>query len=336
MKALQFPRVNQTEIVSLEKPSISAREVLVRVGASGICHTDIEILKGNYGANFPVIPGHEFAGIVEQVGKEADPGLIGRPVVVDPNVPCHQCAACAAGLFNKCLNLKTYGSTLDGGFSEYVAVDAGTVHSAEGLSMRAAALAEPLACVLHGLNRLSLSPQQSTIIFGTGPIGMLMLQVLKARGVTEVACVDRHSGRLETARRLGAQACFQADEIGPDTHRREFNVAIDATGIPGVIQMLPDLVKDRGTVLLFGVCPPQARVPFSPFEIYDRELAILGSCSLCGEIEEALDLLRKGAISVDEIVSHQVSLEEMPEYLSRVGSPDTLKVQLVFDTPDSR
>ena len=105
---------------------------------------------------------------------------------------------------------------------------------------------------------------------------------------------------------------------------------------PRVIQMLPDLVKDRGTVLLFGVCPPQARVPFSPFEIYDRELAILGSCSLCGEIEEALELLRKGAISVDEIVSHQVSLEEMPEYLSRVGSPDTLKVQLVFDTHESR
>ena len=129
---------------------------------------------------------------------------------------------------------------------------------------------------------------------------------------------------------------FKPDEIGPDTHRREFNIAIDATGIPSVIQMLPDLVKDRGTVLLFGVCPPQARVPFSPFEIYDRELAILGSCSLCGEIEEALDLLRKGAISVDEIVSHQVSLEEMPEYLSRVGSPDTLKVQLVFDTHDSR
>jgi threonine dehydrogenase-like Zn-dependent dehydrogenase len=93
------------------------------------------------------------------------------------------------------LNLKTYGSTLDGGFSEYVAVDAGTLHSAEGLSMRAAALAEPLACVLHGLNRLSLSPQHRTIIFGTGPIGMLMLQVLKARGVTEVACVDRHNGR---------------------------------------------------------------------------------------------------------------------------------------------
>jgi 2-desacetyl-2-hydroxyethyl bacteriochlorophyllide A dehydrogenase len=238
-------------------------------------------------------------------------------------------------LFNKCLNLKTYGSTLDGGFSEYVAVDAGTIHLAEGLSMRAAALAEPLACVLHGLNRLSVSPQHRTIIFGTGPIGMLMLQVLKARGVTEVACVDRHNGRLETARRLGAQACFQADEIGPDTHRREFNIAIDATGIPAVIQMLPDLVKDRGTVLLFGVCPPQARVSFSPFEIYDRELAILGSCSLCGEIEEALELLRKGAISVDEIVSHQVSLEEMPEYLSRAGSPDTLKVQLVFDTHES-
>ena len=103
-----------------------------------------------------------------------------------------------------------------------------------------------------------------------------------------------------------------------------------------MIQTLPDLVKDRGTILLFGVCPPDARVAFSPFEIYDRELAILGSCSLCGEIEEALELLRKGAISVDEIVSHQVSLEQMPEYLSRVGSPDTLKVQLVFDTHDSR
>jgi Threonine dehydrogenase and related Zn-dependent dehydrogenases len=335
MKALQFPRVNHTEVVNIERPSISGQEVLVKVGASGICHTDVEILRGNYGANFPVIPGHEFAGTVEKVGKEVDPGLVGRTVVVDPNVPCHQCAACAAGLFNKCSNLKTYGSTLDGGFSEYVAVDAGTVHSAEGLSMRAAALAEPLACVLHGLNRLSLSPQQRTIIFGTGPIGMLMLQALRAKGVTEVACVDRHKSRLEIARRLGAHACFQPDEIAQESHRREFNIAIDATGIPAVIQTLPDLIKDRGTILLFGVCPPDARVAFSPFEIYDRELAVLGSCSLCGEIDEALELLKKGAISVDEIVSHQVSLDQMPEYLSRVGDPDTLKVQLVFDKNDS-
>jgi D-altritol 5-dehydrogenase len=335
MKALQFPRVNHTEVVNIERPSISGQEVLVKVGASGICHTDVEILRGNYGANFPVIPGHEFAGTVEKVGNEVDPGLVGRTVVVDPNVPCHQCAACAAGLFNKCSNLKTYGSTLDGGFSEYVAVDAGTVHSAEGLSMRAAALAEPLACVLHGLNRLSLSPQQRTIIFGAGPIGMLMLQALRAKGVTEVACVDRHKSRLEIARRLGAHACFQPDEIAQESHRREFNIAIDATGIPAVIQTLPDLIKDRGTILLFGVCPPDARVAFSPFEIYDRELAVLGSCSLCGEIDEALELLKKGAISVDEIVSHQVSLEQMPEYLSRVGDPDTLKVQLVFDKNDS-
>lgn len=347
MNALRFPGRNQWEVVDLPRPEPDRGEVLVRVRAAGICHTDVEILRGNYPTRYPVVPGHEFAGVVESAGPGlAVSGWTGQRVVVDPNRPCRDCPACRAGLFNKCFHLKTYGSSLDGGFQEFVAVSEECLLPVPPLlSFEEAALAEPLACVLHGLNRLTVPPGVEVLIFGAGPIGLLMLAALRRQNdgdgdadpslsPPQVTMVDRQPARLEAAVRLGAAAAVLADDLRQKQKEfaARFSVVIDATGSPAVVETLPRYTRDRGTILLFGVCPPDVRINYSPYEVYYREITLLGSYSLNGELPQALALLGAGVIPAQEIITHRVSLAEVPAYLSDPGGGGTLKVQAVFPT----
>lgn len=319
------------EVVDLPQPKPDRGEALVRVRSSGICHTDLEILRGNYPTRYPVIPGHEFAGTVEAVGPDLSPELVGQRVVVDPNVPCGACPACRAGLFNKCQNLRTYGSSLDGGFQEFVAVAGDRLLPIADLPFEEAALAEPLACVLHGLNRLMIPAEAEVLIFGAGPIGVLMQVALQAGEANpQVTVVDLQPSRLKIAERLGAAQTVLAGDLPRDDFESRFSVVIDATGVPAVIEPLPQYTRDRGTILLFGVCPPQHRVSYSPYEVYYRELTILGSYSLNGELPQAVALLRAGKIPTKEIVTNRVALEEVPAFLSSPAGSGTLKVQAVF------
>jgi D-altritol 5-dehydrogenase len=331
MKALRFPDQNQMQVVDLPQPRPDRGEALVRVRSSGICHTDLEILRGNYPTRYPVIPGHEFAGTVEAVGPGLSSDWVGQRIVVDPNRPCRDCPACRAGLFNKCLQLRTYGSSLDGGFQEFVAVAGDCLLPIADLPFEEAALAEPLACVLHGLNRLVIPPKGEVLIFGAGPIGVLMQVALQAGDANpQVTVVDLQPSRLETAKRLGAVETVAADDIRREHFRVRFSVVIDATGAPAVVEQLPWYTRDRGTILLFGVCPPDRLVNYSPYEVYYRELTIQGSYSLNGELPQAVSLLSAGKIPTKEIVTHRVSLDDVPAHLSNPGGSDTLKIQAVF------
>ncbi len=319
------------EVVDLPQPKPDRGEALVRVHSSGICHTDLEILRGNYPTHYPVIPGHEFAGTVEAVGPGLSPDLVGQRIVVDPNVPCRACPACRAGLFNKCFHLRTYGSSLDGGFQEFVTVAGDCLLPIADLPFEEAALAEPLGCVLHGLNRLTIPSGAEVLIFGAGPIGVLMHVTLQAGDAKpEVTVVDLQPSRLEIAKRLGAARAVLAEDLPQADFKSRFPVVIDATGAPGVIEHLPHYTQDRGTVLLFGVCPPDRRVGYSPYEVYFRELTILGSYSLNGELPQAITLLRAGKIPTREIITHRVALEEVPAHLSNPGGSGALKVQASF------
>ncbi len=278
-----------------------------------------------------MVPGHEFAGIVEAVGPGLSSDWVGRRIVVDPNRPCRDCPACRAGLFNKCLQLKTYGSSLDGGFQEFVAVAGECLLPIDDLPFEEAALAEPLACVMHGLNRLTIPPKGEVLIFGAGPIGVLMQVALQAGNASpQVTVVDLQPSRLETAKRLGAVETVLAGNIRQGRFRERFSVVIDATGAPTVVEQLPWYTRERGTILLFGVCPPDRVVSYSPYEVYYRELTIQGSYSLNGELPDAVAILRSGKIPTKEIVTNLISLEDVPTHLANPGSTGTLKVQAVF------
>lgn len=318
-------------VTRLPDPQPGPGEVLVQVAASGICHTDVHILKGHYRASFPVVPGHEYAGTVVATGAGVGSEWVGRRVAVDPNVPCGRCEACHRNRQNLCRNLKAYGVDRNGGFAELCAVRVDNVHPIGDLPFEQAAFAEPLGCVVHALRRLQPEPGSEALVFGAGPMGLLLLQALKGYGAARVVAVDIHEPRLELARRLGADETFVSAQLGGKLGGRRFDVVADATGVPQVVEEMANWVRDGGKLLYFGVCPPQARVAVSPFDVYRRDLHIVGSFSLNATLPAALGLIASGAVRVEPLVSHRFPLEEFPRYIDRVGQPDTMKLQARMD-----
>ncbi|MBD8689923.1 MULTISPECIES: zinc-dependent alcohol dehydrogenase family protein [unclassified Rhizobium] len=337
MKAIQFIGKGQPVLADIPQPSdLPSGHVLIQIRASGLCHTDIDVLHGRYGSGaFPVVPGHEFAGEIKAIASGVANLKVGDRVVVDPNLPCGTCAACRKGLTNLCTDLKAYGVTQDGGFGECCAVHCDQVHPVGNLSYDVAALAEPLACALNGIGAAGFgsgaTPPSEAIIFGAGPIGLLLALSLKSRGAQSVTMADVNDSRLEFAAGLGLQV-VRAEPKLLVSRRHDFDFVADATGVPSVVQEMIQLVADGGTALLFGVCPPDATVSIHPFEVFRRQLKIVGSHSLNRNIPEAIAMLEGDDGSMAKLVSHRLPLEEMLRFfLAKPSDPATMKIQFVSD-----
>ncbi|MCJ8519764.1 2-desacetyl-2-hydroxyethyl bacteriochlorophyllide A dehydrogenase [Pseudorhizobium tarimense] len=335
MRAIQFIGKGQPVLADLPlRSELPDGHALIRVRASGLCHTDIDVLHGRYGSSaFPVVPGHEYAGEIEAVAADVEGFRAGDRVAVDPNLPCGTCTSCRKGLTNLCTDLKAYGVTHDGGFGEYSLVRADQLHGIGDLSFDRAALAEPLACTLNGLLAAGVakdSPSPSNaIVFGAGPIGLLMALSLQAKGAGTVTVADVNEDRLAFASALGLETAVSGSDA-LSSRRHAFDFVADATGVPAVVEKMIDLVEDGGTALLFGVCPPMATIAIHPFEVFRRQLKIVGSHSLNRNIPEALEILKADDGRMARLVSHRLPLDEMlPYFLTKPSDPATMKVQFV-------
>ncbi|NLJ80696.1 MAG: zinc-dependent alcohol dehydrogenase family protein [Firmicutes bacterium] len=324
MKAVQITAPNVLEIVELPRPKPAADQVLLQIKASGLCHTDLNILEGKFHAHYPIIPGHEFAGKVVAVGEDADPGWMSKYAVVDPNVPCGRCSACRTNRQNQCENLDAYGVTIPGGFAEYAAVKEANLYPLGNLSLEQAVFAEPLGCVLHGLNQIPSYQGGRALVFGAGPMGLLMMQSLKFKGIVSVSVVDLHRERLARAEKLGASKTYQAAE--QEKLKERFDVVVDATGVAGVIARLPGYTATSGSILYFGVAAPGDKVEIEPYDIYRRDIRIAGSFSLKAGIAPALKLLQSGLVEAEELLTHKIKLEQFGEAIKLVGRASVLKV----------
>lgn len=328
MKAVLFPAPNEVTVGDVTEPEVSPGEVLVRVKASGICHTDIEVMRGNYGTStYPLVPGHEFAGEIVEIGQGVSGLSMGDRVVIDPNLECGKCSACKRGWAHLCEKLGAYGVTTNGGFAEFSAVQAGAVHKIGDMSFDEAALAEPMGCVLNGLSPLENSIVERVIIFGTGPMGLLMGLTLKSRGA-EVIMVDRLEDRLQMAAEVGL-GVMNADASELARLTRSFDLAVDATGVPSVVEQLAQYVGNGGAMLVFGVCPSDARIAVSPFEIFRRQLSLFGTHSLNHNIPEALQALKRIGGDVQSIISHRLPLEEIRAVMAGEHLQGSMKIQMV-------
>lgn len=336
MRAIQFIAKGEARLANLTIDDIPAGHALVKVKASGLCHTDIDVLHARYGDGaFPLVPGHEYAGVVDAVAADVAGLEIGTRVAVDPNLPCGTCPSCRKGLSNLCRDLKAYGVSHNGGFAEYSLVRADQLHRIGCMPFTVAALAEPLACVVNGLNSAGLRggapvPEEALVI-GAGPIGLLLALSLKAEGVKSVTVADINETRLAFAADLGLGGVVSGSaEL--TARRRSFHFVADATGIASVVEGLINLVADGGTALLFGVCAPDARISIAPFEIFRRQLRLVGSHSLNRNIPDALAILEKDDGSMAQLVSHQLTLDEvLPFFTRKPTNPATMKVQFVSD-----
>ncbi len=314
MKAAQIERPGAAAVVTVPEPVPGADDVLIRVRAAGICGTDLHIFKGEYEATYPLIPGHEFSGEVVAVGANVQNFKVGDRVTADPNIPCNRCRYCQRNQPNQCVNLKAIGVTRSGAFAEYVIAPEGNVFAIGDLSYAAAALVEPLACVVWGLKQVEVQPGDTALVFGAGPMGCLVAQGLRSAGASKVVVTDLVRGRLDLVEQLGASATVVADEnqmstlmsLEPDG----YDIVVDATGIPAVLEGTFVYAKPRGKIWVFGVTPQGTWVKFPSYEVFRRDLKIIGSFAVNRTFPQSIALIQSGTVQVEPLISHQLPIDD--------------------------
>jgi len=333
MKAVVFPQANTMSVESVPDPTCKPDEVIVEVASSGICGTDIHIYRNEYLSDFPLIPGHEFSGEVVEVGSDVQDFQLGDRVAVDPNLYCGYCNYCRNNQFNHCSNWEGVGITRGGGFAEFVNAPARAAYKLpDGFTNTQAAFIEPLACVVWALQRIRVNPADKVLLIGSGPMGLLLVQALRHGNASQIVVVDKQPSRLTLAQQMGATQTVLADEnqvenlksYAPDG----FDIVIDATGVPRVIEAAFQYLRPRGQFLQFGVTPNDAKISINPYDIFKNDWTIIGSFALCYTFLPAIGWLENKVIDVEPLVSHKLPLSEFETGFHQFMSGETLKVHL--------
>src|SRR5438067_2496238 len=328
MRAAIIDRPGEIRVGEVPDPKPGERQVVVKVGACGICGTDLHIADGHFPPTpYPIVPGHEFAGEIVELGAGV-PGewKVGDRVAVDPSLFCGYCGPCRAGRGNLCANWGATGDTVDGAFAEYVAVPFSNCYRMpDSMTWEQGALVEPVSCAVHGVRRVGVEAGERFLVVGAGTMGLIMQQLLQ-RGGAEVTVVDRNADRLPRALQLGAH------DVGADfseLNGERFDVAGDCTGAAPAIESAFDKVRRGGRLLVFGVAPAEARIALSPFRIYNDEITVVGSMAVLHSFGAALDLVANGAIDTDALLTDTLPLEQYPDALAKMRSGAGLKVQVL-------
>lgn len=321
MKAICFERPHHVAVVDVPTPPVGPGDVLIRVEAAGVCGTDLHLYAGEFDPKYPLIPGHEFSGVVVETGGSVTRFRPGDRVAVDPNLYCDRCYYCRRELQNHCENWEAIGVTRAGAFAEFVVAPEQSVYSIGDLSFAEGAFIEPLACVVYGQERARIRLGDAVLVMGAGPIGLLHLQLAKRAGASMVTVVDVKEDRLRIAERLGAdRTVVSRDRESLAESLREtspygFDLVIDATGVPAVVEGALAYVARGGKLLVFGVCPNESEIRVNPYEIYRRDIEIIGSFALRKSFQKACDLLRAGALDVKPLIGATVNLDDFPAAL---------------------
>jgi 2-desacetyl-2-hydroxyethyl bacteriochlorophyllide A dehydrogenase len=325
MRAIVLDHPGSFRVAEVPDPKPGPGQIVVKVDACGICGTDLHIMDGEFPPTpYPITPGHEFAGTVVASLADARMDLpVGTRVAVDPSLYCGYCRRCRSGRDNLCENWAAIGDTVDGAFAEYVAVPAVNAHRLPSdLDGQLGAMVEPLACAVHGMRRLGPVFGDTVVLTGAGTMGLLLLQLLLHAGAGPVTVVDRVPDRLAVARKLGAA------QVAADTSAlagERFEIAVDATGVPAVIDAAAGLLDRGGRLLVFGVSPAEATITLSPFRVYNDEITVTGSMAILRSFAPAVDLIASGAVDPRPLLSEPLPLEEFGEALNRVRGGQGIK-----------
>jgi len=331
MKAVFFNGPGNFEIKDIEIPEINEDEILIRTKYSGLCGTDLKIFKGDYTVNFPVIPGHEFSGVVDRVGKNIKTFKSGDRVAVDQTLSCGVCYYCRSNRRNLCETRGSYGTTKNGGFAEYTKVLEQNLYDLDdSVTLKEAALQEPLGCSISGIQKLKINYGDNAILFGAGTMGLILLQLLNLRGISHLTVIDVDQNKLDRAKKLGADEVILNDDYLENKlnkiSRNGFNIVIDATGNITVYEQLFKFVKKGGEILFFGLCASDKRVNISPNQIHRNELSIYGSFSLNNNTTQALEMMKSKKLDLDSLISHEFRLSKFDEAFKILKSGKAIKI----------
>ena len=326
MKSAVFYGKHDLRVEEHPMPEVGPHDVLIQVEACGVCGTDVHIYEGDKGAaevTPPTILGHEFSGVIREVGSEVKKCKAGDRVCIDPNCYCGACDPCRNGVAHFCENMMGYGTTVNGGFAEYCAVDERQVYLlGENTTFEQGAMAEPVACCLHGIDMCEIQPGQQVVIIGGGMIGLLMLQLAKLAGAAKVALLEPVENKREVGRKLGADVCI--DPVKEDVKERLaengmdwVNVVIECVGRPSTIEQAIEIAGNKAVVMMFGLTKPDEEIAVMPFQVFQKELVLKASYINPYTQKRALDLINSGRLDVSSMVYEVCSLDKLEEILSR-------------------
>jgi L-iditol 2-dehydrogenase len=341
MKALVLQEYNHFEYREVPDPQIGLEDVLIRVKACGICGSDVHGMDGSTGRRIPpVIMGHEAAGVIVETGANVTGWQKGDRVTFDSTIYCGKCYFCRRGWINLCDNRRVLGVSCDeyrqnGAFAEYVVVPQHILYRLpEGLSFERAAMVEALSIALHALRRTPISLNDAAVVVGAGTIGSLVIQALRASGCGHIIAVDLDQNRLDLACKLGADEALKADsvdvvaQVRKRTSNRGADIAFEVVGIPATLRLSIQCLRKGGSLTLIGNLSPTAELLLQSVVV--RELTLYGSCASCGEYPACLDMIARGRINVDAVISAVAPLADGAAWFERLyrGEPGLMKVIL--------
>ncbi len=315
-------------IVNKER-SLQSDELLIKVLACGICGTDIHIIEGDKGSvetKVDTILGHEFAGIVEEVGEGTYGFQKGDLVSIDPNIYCHECQYCKNHQYQYCEKLQALGVNLDGGFSDYCFVPYKQAYKVKGnISPREAAMMEPIACCLHGLEQLHIQPGQSALVIGAGAIGNIFVQLLQSSGLS-VTVTDINTKKLEYIKSLGVNNVYHVSGEGSKQFPNElYDIVIETAGASSeTIGFGLKYAQKGAQILLFSV--PNEEITMDARHIFEKELKIMGSFINPGTNAKALQMIENKQIDANQLITNAYKLEDFKEAFEEAKKQDSLKV----------
>ncbi|SHL19336.1 2-desacetyl-2-hydroxyethyl bacteriochlorophyllide A dehydrogenase [Pseudonocardia thermophila] len=318
---------DSVSVETVPDPTPGPREVVVQVAACGICGTDLHIAEGEFAPALPIVPGHEFAGEIVELGSDVTELRVGDRVAVDPSLYCHECHYCRRGRNNLCENWNAIGVSVPGGAAEYaVAPAANCVKLPESVSTADAALIEPLSCAVRGFDVLQPALADDYLIYGAGTMGLMMMELAKRAGAGSVTVVDLNPARLETVKELGCTAAVtSADELD---RPRGWEIVIDCTGVVAAIEDGLSRVAPGGTFQQFGVSAEGAVARFLPYRVYNKEIRIVGSMAVLHSFERAAALFAEGVVRPEVMISHRLPLAEYPAALEQFREGIGRKIQV--------
>ena len=331
MKAAVIQAVGEISVETVDDPTPGPKDVIVEVAGCGICGTDLHILDGEFAPTLPIIPGHEFSGTVVAVGGDVDVDVddvgVGARVAVDPSLHCHECYQCKRGRGNLCERWAAIGVTVPGAAAQYAKAPAANCWVVpDSLELSDAALVEPLSCAVRGYDVLHMNLADNVLIYGSGTMGLMMMELAKRAGATVVDVVDLNPERLETAKVLGcSNTAASADDI---LRPRGWDVVIDCTGVAAAIADGLRRVAKGGTFLQFGVSDYAARVEFEPYKVYNEEITITGSMAVLNSFDRAGDLLAIGALNPQVMISHRFALDDYAKAVEQFKAGVGRKIQI--------
>ncbi len=312
MKAAVLYGRHDLRIEDLPVPDTLEGYHLVKVAYCGICGTDVHLYEGDEGSVKLIpgtVPGHELSGTLVDTGET---------VTVDPNYYCGKCSNCLSGNTHYCENIFNTGVTVNGGFAEYVLAHDSQIHKIPAnVPIGDAAFSEPVSCCLHGADLADLKMSDRVLITGAGTIGLIMLQICKATGVSHIGVSEPVEAKRYKALSLGADSVFDSNIITIEKLKKcSFNKVIECSGNIMAVRTALACCANTGTVMLFGLTRPDATIVIKPFDLFKREITIKASYINPSTISRAITMIETGKISVAPLVSDVIPLEKLDAYLS--------------------